>query len=89
MVWRKRRPSSTCLVRVVVRVFEAVLVGGLAPTPPRPLMFALQRGSASAPVARRGVYNGDCVARSCTRGGLVAHWGDRRSANGMALHVGA
>lgn len=89
MVWRKRRSSSTCLVRVVVGVFEAVLVGGLAPTPPRPLMFALQRGSASTPVTRRRIYNGDCVARSCARGGLVSNWGDRGGANGMALNVGA
>lgn len=89
VVWRKRGTSSTCLVRVVVRVFEGFLVGGLAPTPPRPLVFALQRGSASTPVARRRVYNGDCVARRCARGRLVSNWRDRRGANGMALYVGA
>jgi hypothetical protein len=50
---------------VVVRVLQAVLVRRLGPArPPRPVMFALQRGAAAAPapVASRRVGDGDGVA---------------------------
>jgi hypothetical protein len=41
-----------CVARIIVLVVQAVLVGGLGPArPPRPTVFAIQRGSAWAPVA--------------------------------------
>jgi hypothetical protein len=70
-VWRNRRSPARELVGVVV-FFETVLVGGLGPGPPRPSMFALQRGSASTPVSGWRVDNGNCVARCCAWCGFVS-----------------
>jgi hypothetical protein len=82
MVWRNRRSPTRELVGVVV-FFEAVLVGGLGPGPPRPSMFALQRGSASTPLSGRRINNRHCVARGCAGCGFVSESGRRRGRGGV------
>jgi hypothetical protein len=96
--WVVRRDgrSSSCLAvaGVVVLVFEAVLVGRLGPgTPARPSSFGFQRGSATAPGARRGIRDRDGVARGCARGSfvvVVVSWcGGSGGVDAVSLYMGA
>jgi hypothetical protein len=88
----RRSPTRWCIARVVVRILEAVLVGGWRPLPPaaRAAMFG-QRASAAAAVAGGRVGNGHSVARSRASGGFVSRGrrGGSSRGVGVVLYLGA